>query len=230
MKGIYLITNNINGNQYVGLSNNIDRRFMEHKSPKNIANKKTTLAKAFRKYNIDNFSFEILEIVNSINDLAEKEIYWIKKLKPKYNMNFGGLGNKGHKLSDETKSILRLCGKLQWENKTDEEKEKIICNFKKPAFGRKLSLETKLKLRIANLGKKQSEKSKNKRSKKNKISLLGNNNGNKKVICFRNNRLIDTFNSIKDAADFYNIHPSNITKVLKGVQKSAAGCFWKYGV
>jgi len=228
MKGIYLITNEINGKKYVGMSNKIDRRFMEHKTPKNINNKTTVLCKAFRKYKIENFRFEILEIVDSIDLLDEREVFWIKELKPEYNMNEGGNGNSGHQVSEETRQILRVAGKLQWASKTDAEKQKIIKNLSGPIFGRKVKDETKLKLRLANLGKKQSAETKSKRSAKLKIAAIGNQNGNKAVKSFKDGVFLKEYLSAKKAADEIGIHPSNITKCLKSDQKSAGGFTWKF--
>ena len=64
------------------------RRFMEHKSPKNVTNKTTVLSKSFRKYGVNNFMFEILEEVEDINLLPEKEIYWIEKNKARVQYEF----------------------------------------------------------------------------------------------------------------------------------------------
>jgi group I intron endonuclease len=225
MKGIYLITNKINGKKYVGLSNNINRRFAEHKCSLNKKN--TVLSKAFKKYSIENFEFEILEFVEDVNDLPNREVFWIKKLNPEYNMNDGGLGNKGHKLSDELKNHLRVLGKIQWESKTDIEKQKIIKNFKRAEFNRKLSDETKEKLRLANIGKKMSENAKAKISDKNKVSMIGNKSGNKSVIAYNDNEEIE-FESSKVAGDYFGVHPSCITGVLKGRRLTSCGYKWKY--
>jgi len=62
MIGIYKITNTINQKSYIGQSNYIERRFAQHKSPyeqTRFADK--PLYKAFKKYGIENFSFEIIE-------------------------------------------------------------------------------------------------------------------------------------------------------------------------
>ena len=78
--GIYKITNLINNNAYIGLSINIEKRWKEHiERSQNISNKEydKVLYKAFRKYGIDNFKFEILEECKS-EELKEKEIYWIQ--------------------------------------------------------------------------------------------------------------------------------------------------------
>ena len=97
MIGIYKITNQINQKIYVGQSNDIKRRFAQHKSPyeqNRFAEK--PLYKAFQKYGISNFTFEVVEECK-IEDLNEKEAYWIKKLKTLinengYNITCGGNG------------------------------------------------------------------------------------------------------------------------------------------
>lgn len=83
MIGIYKITNNINNHCYIGQSRNITKRFNSHinyhQSVKNYP-----LYRAFRKYGLENFSFEILEEC-SINELNERERFWILNLNPEYN-------------------------------------------------------------------------------------------------------------------------------------------------
>ena len=73
MIGIYKIENLINGKIYVGQSNNIERRFSQHKSPyeqKRFSDK--PLYKAFQKYGIENFSFSVIEEC-TVEQLNEKE-------------------------------------------------------------------------------------------------------------------------------------------------------------
>lgn len=97
--GIYCITNNINGKQYVGQSIHIEQRFEEH------CRKSSGLVidKAIQKYGKSNFSFEILEKTSKDYDvLNEREIYWIDKLntyssKKHYNLTKGG-NNADHRL------------------------------------------------------------------------------------------------------------------------------------
>jgi group I intron endonuclease len=230
MKGIYLITNLVNGKKYVGLSNNINRRIAEHKSPKNISKNKTPLQKAFSKYSLHNFKFEILEEVFNIDLLAEREVFWIEKIKPEYNVSDGGLGNKGHKLSEDVKQILSAMGKMQWERKTELQKKAIISqNLKGKQKGHVHLQVTKERIRNSLLGKKQSEVTVYKRALKLKKTMLGNKNGNKKVVQMGiDYSEIKTYDSAVIAGLDLGIHPSNITKVIKGKQKTAAGFRWKY--
>lgn len=99
--GIYVITNNINGKQYVGLSKNIIRRWNDHKNKAIHPIKKDDidkpLYKAMRKYGTNNFSIKILEEIdsNNIEDMKEKEKFYIAKLDlyySGYDATFGGDG------------------------------------------------------------------------------------------------------------------------------------------
>ena len=82
MIGIYLITNKINGKQYVGQSGNINRRFLEHSYKGKES--RIPLDVAIKKYGKDNFKFEILEEcpLEELNDrekaIKEKELELIR--------------------------------------------------------------------------------------------------------------------------------------------------------
>lgn len=92
MIGIYKITNNINNHCYIGQSRQIEKRWNNHKiasSNKNDKGYNYPLYKAFRKYGIDNFTFEIIEEC-AIEQLNDKEIYWINYYNPEYNQTTGG--------------------------------------------------------------------------------------------------------------------------------------------
>lgn len=92
MIGIYKITNLTNNHCYIGQSRNILKRWYDHKIASQNKNDKGydyPLYRAFRKYGIENFSFEIIEEC-SIEELNDKEIYWIKYYNPTYNQTIGG--------------------------------------------------------------------------------------------------------------------------------------------
>lgn len=228
MKGIYLITNKVNGKRYIGRSNNISRRFAEHKCKSSIK-KNNPLANDLKIYTVNSFDFSIIEIVESETMLDDREIYWIAKLKPEYNKCIGGKGAKGYSHSQETKEMLKTLGKLQWELKSDKEKQNQISNISKGRpFGYEHTEETKEKLRIANLGKVQSKETIRKRADKLKLVAIGNSNGNKKVLSIKDNKVFKEYESVLSAANELGIHPSNISKVLKGKQNTAGGYKWKY--
>lgn len=95
-KYIYKITNNINKKVYIGQTNDIDRRFKEHKRCGSYEENEKLLYRAINKYGIDNFSFDIIE--GPIKNYNEREIYWINyynsfvanKNSWGYNMTPGG--------------------------------------------------------------------------------------------------------------------------------------------
>ena len=116
MIGIYKITNKLNNHSYIGLSTKLEERWKYHQSPYNQQRESyKSLYKAFEKYGIENFTFEILEEC-SIQELGEKEKYYITKYdtyKSGYNMTTGGEDNVGsahpnHKLTDEDVINIRI--------------------------------------------------------------------------------------------------------------------------
>ena len=93
-QGIYKITNKINNKIYIGKSTDIEKRWKYHISHYNYEREyNKPLYKAFRKYGVENFSFEIIE--ECLLDIDEKEKYWINfynSYKNGYNATIGGEG------------------------------------------------------------------------------------------------------------------------------------------
>lgn len=99
MSFIYVITNDINGKQYVGKTNHsIEYRFKQHinDSYKQKCGKRP-LYIAMNKYGIEHFHITILEECRA-EDAADREIYWIDKLNTYshngYNATCGGDSRK----------------------------------------------------------------------------------------------------------------------------------------
>lgn len=85
ISAVYKITNNITGDFYIGSSNNIERRWTQHKSPSTWATKPgMKLYQDIIQYGLNNFEFVILE---ETNNLRNREQYWIEQLQPSYNSN-----------------------------------------------------------------------------------------------------------------------------------------------
>ena len=120
MIGIYKIENLINGKVYIGQSTDIKGRWANHKRVIFENNKESEIKKryplylAFKKYGIENFSFEILEeCENSLLD--EREIFYIHKYNSfidfpnsnGYNLTLGGEGNQ-KTTEEQIKQIISL--------------------------------------------------------------------------------------------------------------------------
>ena len=130
-KFIYVYTNNINGHEYVGQTNNIQLRFNGHKSDsynKNSHNYNYPLHVAIRKYGLENFTFQVLESDLTQEQANEREIYWIKKRRSHikdggYNISLGGDGYSREKLTWEE---LKEKGKLFTGEEIELIQQKLI--------------------------------------------------------------------------------------------------------
>lgn len=107
---IYLITNLINNKKYVGQTiNDFSIRFRQHKNTHKYYSCQKTLSpvdRAIGKYGDENFKYEIIYVTDSLEDLNEKEIYYIDYYKTHvscggYNIKYGG--DNGGKHDESTK-------------------------------------------------------------------------------------------------------------------------------
>lgn len=225
--GIYMLTNAFNGNRYIGQSSNLYQRIYGHASSEKNTKSTQRIVKAIRMYGFDSFNINILEYCEK-EELDDKEIYWISRLSPEYNIAIGGKTNKGYHCSEETKRVLSIKAKQQWNNKSDKEKELFRSKCKGPKIGHIVTESTKAKLRAINLGKKMSEETKIKISISNK-GKNDNKSHYKKVGAFDDRgNLIKEFSSIVEAANIMNVSNGCISGVLRGRRKHCKGYIWKY--
>ncbi|MEG1565841.1 MAG: NUMOD3 domain-containing DNA-binding protein [Bacilli bacterium] len=141
---IYKTTNKINGKIYVGQKKS--ERFLGNKylgSGKVITN-------AVKHYGNDNFTVEMLEEINSVEDLDNREIYWIKELNATnreigYNISEGGKVNRT--MVGENNPFY---GKHHSE-KTIKRWSEIRKGLK--GYPHKMSEESKIKISIKNKGR-----------------------------------------------------------------------------
>jgi group I intron endonuclease len=138
MQAIYQIKNKVNGKIYIGSTNNLNKRWNNHRSKlRNGEHENSYLQQAWNKYGEDAFEFSVLEEVND-DSRIEREIYYL----------------------NETKCYERSIGYNFDRNPTDKS------GSKNPFYGKKHSQETIEKAReIAN---NRSEELKKKMGLKNK--------------------------------------------------------------
>ena len=85
ISAVYKITNTITNDFYIGSSNDVKRRWIEHKKPSTWKNNPNNqLYHDMQEYGTDKFVFEILAEVEE-GKLKEKEQQFIEKLNPTYN-------------------------------------------------------------------------------------------------------------------------------------------------
>lgn len=128
---IYKIMNKLDGKVYVGQTTQpLGRRIAQHKCCN------LHIDRAIKKYGWKNFVVEVLQDCETLEQLSEREKFWISYFNCKhpngYNYTDGGEGGWSH--SEKTKAIIA-------EGKYGE---------KNPNYGKHLSIKERVKKSIAN--------------------------------------------------------------------------------
>ena len=86
VSGIYIIKSVVNGKFYIGSSNNVHRRWRDHRAMlRKDAHYNAKMQNHFNKYGKDCFSFKIVEVC-PIDKLIIREQHWIDLLTPPFNL------------------------------------------------------------------------------------------------------------------------------------------------
>lgn len=256
-KGIYIITNKVNGKVYIGQTKKLGQRYSGHLYRINRKeHHNELLQRAFEKYGSDNFEYSVLEEVIEDSFLDEREKYWIDYhgglnsnknynlkdpllnehsdyVKNKMSKNNTGVNNPnyGNKWTEEMKKkeSNRKKGK-SWEELYGEEKSKEMKeNASKSQEGRTHSEETKDKIRQHNVGEKNPAYGMGDRQRGEKNPMFGKPALHRKAIL----QFDKQGNFIKEYAFICEVakdgfNIGNVGAAVKGKLKSAGGFIWKY--
>ena len=253
---IYKITNIKNNKYYIGVTTqkNPNDRWNAHKSA--IRNEKgcPLLMKAFNKYGEDSFKFEVL-IICFDEDIFKFEDEYIKKYNAAspngYNVAEGGkigMSFLGRIHSDETKKKIGIKSKM-YNNKPEvkERARNVAIQFNRTHnIGDLLRQSEKWKnaIKEGRIGGKRDDETKKKISDGLKRYFENNNgslinkeqhskimtkiNGKKISQYSKENKLLNTFDSIVIASKHTGIGRKSIQSNLAGRSKSSGGFIWKY--
>lgn len=209
--GIYCIVNRTNNKKYVGSSIDIKNRFRQHRH--NLKHNKhcnSHLQAAWNKYGEDQFNFEIIEELDTSEEILEVENFWIEyhsALTDGYNQRIEAHSNIGIKRSEEFKEACRQRWLGHTQSPQQIEKRMETMRRKKESGeyshgGWKLT-EEQLKAR--------KEKG---RTKIYQYTLEG--------------ELVAVFHAINKAAEVTGFNSSGISNCARGHRKTYRGFKWTY--
>ncbi len=225
---IYVVKNNINGKCYVGQTiRTVHKRLISHKSLQDCM-----IGRAIHKYGEENFTiYELREVPRKLLDPFEIQlIKQIGSLCPNgYNLALGGSGNNGG-LSAEHKA--KIGAKNKGKKLSEETKEKLrqtALGRPSPMKGRNHTKETRQKQSEARMGMEPWNKGIPRREetkRKASAALMGRLAVNKrKVICVETGHVFD---SIRVAALWGNTGEGNLCACCHGRLGSSGGYHWKF--
>lgn len=107
---IYVITNIINGKQYVGQTiGKIKRRWGKHTNKRILEKSITAIARAIAKYGKENFKIESICTCLSLSELNQKEKFYIKELDTLYPNGYNlTTGGDNHTVSDDSRKKMSI--------------------------------------------------------------------------------------------------------------------------
>lgn len=218
---IYITINNINGKVYIG----------KHKCSQydpHYMGSGTIINKAFDKYGIENFTNKIIDIADTLEELNEKEKYYIEKYKNEFGNNCYNIakgGDGGDTISDKPEAEKRefikkmteinqeRCSKPDFKEKISKANKKRYSNIEER---KKQSIIIKQSWSNEELREQQRIKIKEYYSKNKK-----DNSCNYKKCVFELNDLKIEFESVQKLREFlieeYNYNPDRRTfsKLMK---------------
>lgn len=216
--GIYQFFNLQNGKRYIGQAQNISNRLYEHKRRRNLHGTNIAFYNAVNKYGWEAFEFSVIEKVDDLEKLNEREQFWIDtfqsfKKETGYNICREANTTRGYKYSEKTRKRLS-----EWAKSRVGEKNTF--------YGKIHSEESKRKIGQANAKWERSEEYKQKLRK----ARANNTVRNRKIKQINPSTLevLREWQTIKEAAKFVVCSPTSISNVLSGRNKICKGYKWEY--
>lgn len=196
---IYKITCKLNEKSYVGkTARSLEVRITEHLYNSRTRRNKSYIDNAIGKYNWKNFTVEVLEICQTLEQLNEREKFWIRELNCKkpngYNLTDGGEGVSGRIMPPEHRA--KISKSNSGQKRSDATRKKMSKTWK----GHEVTDETKAK-------------------------LSANSPLKRPVRCIETNEIFD---SITAASKWTSVTVNAISMALHGKTKRSGGYHWEY--
>lgn len=111
---IYKVTNKVSGKIYVGQTiHSLEKRRKQHEESALGGYNEMVFGRALKKYGVENFEWEIIDTAETVDELNEKEIYWIDKLESLIDYGHGYNCNKGGKNGKHSEYTKKAIGDAQ---------------------------------------------------------------------------------------------------------------------
>lgn len=203
---IYKTTNLVNGKSYIGKT---VREWNGYLGSGKI------ILRAIEKYGRENFKREILERC-SREELSEREIYWIAKLKPDYNIAKGGEGGDTFTNNPNKDIIREKIRKIHKGRKNTQETRRRMSEVR---MGIKFTEEHKKNLCIARRKRVTTEETKRRMSK----AMKGKINIKKYIMIDPDGNEYITEQGLTLFCEMRNLQSAIMHKVLNGERKHHRG-------
>lgn len=223
MQGIYLITNLINGKQYVGQSIDLETRFHRHELASRKEDKDNmAILYAIEKYGIHNFSFDIIHEEDEPKRRTWLEAFYINS----FNSWVPSKGGDGYNIADPLQPGAHSSKPLVAIHK------KTLKFYKEFDSARQASRETGISYKAISVALKRTRGSGDyywffvdeyNPNWKPKIHGLS-----KPVGKFKEDLLLATFTSATKAAKELGVNTGSITRVCTGERPHTHGFVYKY--
>lgn len=164
--GIYIIENKINGKYYIGSTYNFKIRFKNHNIKFNNNKHTPYFQNSYNKYGGENFTFDILDIIENINDLCIIETMYITL----FDATNKKLGYNFRKIAD---SPLGTVQNKEWVEKRKRFGEEHHCTGNKHSEEYKKDLSEKMKIIKADLKDKPRDSDITERMTATKVAKYG---------------------------------------------------------
>lgn len=210
IQGIYKITNKLNNKCYIGQSVSIFYRWYQHRNKKSNLH----LYNSFDKYGINNFTFEIIEVVADRSKLLEREIYWYDYYKPEYNNirpEYNGKSGMGKAVYQIDMNSLEVIREFPTLSSTYDS-----CTSVKHAIKQKYAISAGGYYWCYKDEWYEGWKPRNSKAIKHKVAKINKETGD----------IIKIYDSINQA--FKDTGISHISRVCKNQRVSAGGFKWSY--
>jgi group I intron endonuclease len=196
--------------KYVGKTNNIKRRFAQHKSKKCLEKTGSKKLASWILKLLSNDLLPIMEIIEECNDnWVEREKYWISYYS---NTNLCNLSEGGEGVGHNNSTKSKIKNALTGRKRSDEEKQAISKSMTGVKRGKYTNTEGHKK-RYENLEERKKCATKL-RKKVGQYDL--------------ENNLIKEFESAREASRQLNIDCGSISKCCRNKQKQCSGFTFKY--